>query len=190
MRWNMEHSSKSRKLKIDKTELDSAIENSSSEATYFLDKETGKILLVTDETSRMLEEIYDEEPDEESEEESEEDEFDLENYLKHSDLPDWQKDELRDADRVDNDFGDRYIEIPKIESGTAFEYMEEFTQAVQNQRLKDRLSDVLGMNKPFRRFKDTLADYPEEEKRWFSFEESRRREHIKEWLEDENIELI
>jgi hypothetical protein len=175
-----------RKLKINMPELENAIEFSSSETSCYLDRETGKTIEVTEETRRELEKIYEEEP----EEDSGEDEFDLEAYLKHSDIPDWHKDELMDADRVENDFGDRFIEIPKIESSQAFEYMEEFIQTVRNRRLSDRLSDVLGMNKPFRRFKDVLADYPEEEKRWFKYEEDRKREYIKEWLKDEDIELI
>jgi len=75
-----------RKLKVDIDELISAMDDSSYEHNYYLDVETGQILLVTDEIRSQLEEIYEAAPDEESGEE-----FDLESSLERLDLPDWQK---------------------------------------------------------------------------------------------------
>jgi hypothetical protein len=45
-------------------------------------------------------------------------------------------------------------------------------------------------SRPFRRFKDTLLDYPQERERWFEFEAQQGRRRALEWLEDEEIEPI
>jgi len=174
-----------RKLKIDIEELISAMDDASYEHSYYLDLETGRILLVTDETRSQLEEIYEAAPNEESGEE-----FDLESSLERLDLPDWQKDALREADEVEEGFGDRYISIPQVDSNEAYSDMEEFIVTVTNERLQARLWQAIDGRRPFRRFKDVLADYPNEREQWFRFEDDRIRQRVLEWLEDEGIELI
>ncbi len=174
-----------RKLKIDIDELISAMDDASYGHDYYLDVETGRILLVTDETRSQLEEIYEAAPDEESD-----GDFDLESSLEQLDLPDWQKDALREADEVEGGFGDRYISIPQVGSDEAYGDMEEFISTVKNERLKARLWQAIDGGRPFRRFKDVLADYPRERERWFGFEDDRITERVIEWLEDEGIELI
>lgn len=181
-----------RKLNIDISELIFAMDDASYEHSYYLDVETGKTILVTSETRSQLEEITGEAPDDESDEsdESDEEEFDLESALKQLDLPDWQKDALRDANAVEEGFGDRYIEIPKSDSDVAFENMEDFTDEVQNPKVQNQLSKALRMNHPFRHFKDVLVNHPDEQEQWFKFEEGRQREKIVEWLNDEGIEPV
>jgi 3-polyprenyl-4-hydroxybenzoate decarboxylase len=65
-----------RRLKIDLAELAYAFENSDWETDYFLDLETGKIIMVKESTFRDLENIMDE-----HEETEEEDEIDLPDVL-------------------------------------------------------------------------------------------------------------
>jgi len=174
-----------RKLKVDIDELISAMDDASYEHSYYLDLETGRILLVTDETRSQLKEIYEAAPDEESGEE-----FDLESSLDRLDLPDWQKDALREADEVEEGYGDRYISIPQVDSAEAYDDMEEFISTVTDERLQARLWQAIDGRRPFRRFKDVLADYPNEREQWFRFEDDRIRQRVLEWLEDEGIELI
>jgi len=142
-----------RKLKIDIDELISAMDDASYEHSYYLDVKTGRILLVTDETRSQLEEIYEAAPDEESGEE-----FDLESSLEQLDLPDWQKVALREADEVEEGFGDRYISIPQVDSNEAYGDMEEFISTVTNKRLQARLWQAIDGRRPFRRFKEVLAE--------------------------------
>lgn len=49
---------------VDLAELQAALENSFTEHRYFLDLESGTVVLVTDETSRELEDVYVELPEE------------------------------------------------------------------------------------------------------------------------------
>lgn len=172
-----------RKLKIDMNELELAFDNPSFELSYYLDLETGEVLLVTDETRRMLERIYEELPEETNEESGE-----FEAIVSQRDLPDWIKEALVTADMVESGFGDRFIAIPRTESGTGYGDMEDFIDTVRNQGLQRRLAGAIRGRGAFRRFKDVLRDQPAEEERWFRFRDERARERILEWLEDEGIE--
>jgi hypothetical protein len=184
-RENVKEGKTPRKLKVDIDELISAMDDASYEHNYYLDVKTGRILLVTNETRSQLEEIYEAAPDEQSDEE-----FDLESSLEQLDLPDWQKDALREADEVKEGFGDRYISIPQVDSDEAYGDMEQFIVTVTEERLRARLWQAIDGRHPFRRFKDVLADYPSERERWFDFQDVRIGERVIEWLEDEGIELI
>ncbi|MBI2853996.1 MAG: SWIM zinc finger family protein [Chloroflexi bacterium] len=139
--------------------------------------------MVTDETRQELVTIY-------GENASEQDDVDIEPLLARLGIHDWQKKLLRDADRIERDCGGRYISIPKAGSDEAYRDMEDFISTVENERLQDRLTQAIQQRHPFRRFKDVLEYYPEERERWFSFNNSRIRERVLEWLKDEGIESV
>ncbi|MBI4296290.1 MAG: hypothetical protein HY667_04140 [Chloroflexi bacterium] len=173
-----------RRPKIDLSLLDSVIENSSWEHSYYLDRETGDILMVTDETQLQLEQIYEENTGEED------DDAGIEPILARLEMPDWEKEGLREADQVERDFGARHISIPHADSDEAYSDMVDFIATVQNRRLQDRLTQAIAQHRPFRRFKDILEGDPEERERWFSFSNGRICERTPEWLRDEGIEPI
>ena len=52
-----------RRLKVDLSELEAAFDDTSWERSYYLDLETGKTVMVTDETRQQLERIYEEAPE-------------------------------------------------------------------------------------------------------------------------------
>ena len=104
-------------------------------------------------------------------------------------LPDWLKESVADAYRVE-EFDDRFIEVPRIQSNAAYREMEDFVSTVQDAALSDELQDALDGRRPFRRFKDALGFYPDEEKRWFAFRDARLQMRVLEWLEDNDIELM
>ena len=64
----------------------------------------------------------------------------------------------------------RYRWIDPIESRDGFTLMEDFIETVADSKVRERLDDALGKSKPFRRFKDTLEDYPAVREAWFRFE--------------------
>ncbi|HAZ31758.1 MAG TPA: hypothetical protein DCY61_03515 [Dehalococcoidia bacterium] len=175
-----------RRLKVNLSELEEAFEDTSWERSYYLDLETGETVMVTEEIRQQLEQIYEEAPPEEIAGE----EVDITPILNRLSLPEWEKDALREANQIEQSFGVRYISVPHAQSSDAYGDMEEFITAVRNQRLQDRLWQAISGQRPFRRFKDVLADNPIERERWFSFNESRLRERVLEWLEEEGIEPI
>ena len=172
-----------KKVTIDWGELELAFDNSSWEMDYYLDTETGRTFMVMDESRRYLEEIYEEYFDPDNSEA-----VDLEAALAESDLPDWQKEAVREADLVERYYGSRIIGIPRAESWEAYDEMQDFIATVQDDRLYNQLINATQGRGAFGRFRDILARHPAEEQRWYNFQQDRLRRRILEWLETEGIE--
>ena len=100
-----------------------------------------------------------------------------------ADDPEHSEDEL-DARLAEG----RLLPIDPLPSSVEYGWMEEFAAAVGNPALCWQLDGALGGSRPFRRFKDVLADHPAERERWFAFHSERVREAAKEWLEENGIE--
>ncbi|MBE0425366.1 MAG: hypothetical protein IBX72_01805 [Nitrospirae bacterium] len=98
------------------------------------------------------------------------------------DLPDWEKDLIETAENIINDERGRYVDIPRKPSYEAYNLMVEFASSVTNKDLREKLEIALYGKGAFRRFKNVISDYPEEEKRWFAFKDKRLRQEVIEWL--------
>lgn len=171
------------KLKIDLSELEAAFDDHSGLITYYLDKETGDIVFVTDDTYRELKEIY------ESYRDAQTYSVDWETAFLEENVADWHQEELLDAHRVDQSLGSRFVEIPALPSHEGFSDMEEFIDTVRDLRLQQRLERSLRERHPFRNFKMALDYYPAERQRWFKFKNERMRARTVDWLASEGIEL-
>jgi Uncharacterised protein family (UPF0158) len=172
-----------RKLKLDLSELIYAFEAGSLESKYYLDLETGEVVLIADETRMELNAIYERLGDAEDA-----DGALFAEALHGSGLPDWQVDLVREADLVERGFGARFIEVPHDDSHEGYRDMEAFIETVSDDQLQARLSDAIDGRGAFRRFKDVLLRYPQERDHWFAFKETRVRQRALEWLESEEIE--
>jgi Uncharacterised protein family (UPF0158) len=82
---------------------------------------------------------------------------------------------------------DRWMRIEAIESSTAFCIMEDFIDQCDDARLAHALGQALQQRKPFRRFKDTLADHPAQRQAWFAFERQAMEAIARRWCEDHGI---
>jgi hypothetical protein len=120
------------KLVIDWMELSAAFESGFAEMHYYLDLETGEVLMVTDEIRWYLEE-----PDEE--------------------LHGWQQEMVQTARQIEQGYGSRYVQIPQQDSHESYRDMEWFIDTVQDQRLQERLWRAIQGQGAFRYFKDVLA---------------------------------
>ena len=174
-----------KKLQVDLGELAMAFEDATGEWSYYLDLETGQVIWISQETRSELESIYEESSDPDSEESA-----DLAQMLQDSDMADWQKEALLEADRVDRFYGSRYIAVPEADSYESYRDMERFILTVQDGHLQDRLWQAIQGRGAFRRFKDVLAGYYREEKQWYAFQDDRTKECVLEWLESKGIEPI
>jgi hypothetical protein len=172
-----------RRLHVDLAELEVAFESGSGLENYYLDTETGEVVMVTDEEHSELEKLYEHVYDETGEEHVPFDEV-----LAHSNLPDWQKDAVADAHRVRSGFGDRFIRVEPEDSHEGYRDMEAFIETVGDQRMQNRLRKAIDGRGAFRRFKEVLLDQPPERERWFAFKSARLRERIVDWLRSEDIE--
>lgn len=95
-----------------------------------------------------------------------------------------------DLDRPDEDDPDQRTDARRIEpipSRVAYGDMEGFIAGVQNRRAADLLERAIGGRGAFRRFKDTLFEFPDLRQEWFEFSDRRMRRRALEFLVDEDL---
>ena len=170
-----------RRLKVDLTSLEMAFESSDNESPFYLDLENAEVHQAADEAQGDFERLT---------EEAEEAGIEIEEALAMSDLQDWGKEVVSQILRIERGLGTTVIEIPPEDSREGYRDMEAFIEALGDSSLKLRLSDALAGGRPFCRFKDIIAFYPNDEKRWYAFREERLYQRVLDWLEEEGIELI
>ncbi len=158
---------------------DAFISGSGYEHEWWLDKQTGRVILINDEARRYADGSSD-----------------------VAKAPKWMGEMIEDAKSIMRAFGElpdegddapvewgRFVRIPGDDSHGAFEDMEEFIGTVKSDRVYDALARALRGSRPFRRFKDALGDYPRVEEQWYAFRDQRLRERIKEWAREEGVEI-
>jgi hypothetical protein len=174
-----------RKLNVDLEELELALQMDSYEMRHYLDLETGEIIPIMEDVASELETIYDEIYDEEGNRT-----VTLEAYLEDWDGPDWQKEMLLDADRIEQEYPTRYIRIEKDDPYADYNDMERFIETVDDPQLRERLWRAIKGRGAFRYFKDVLYEHPDVRQDWFEFRNARRRQRVEDWLEARDIESI
>jgi hypothetical protein len=170
-----------RQLIIDMSELELAFEGGYEMIAYYLDLETGEVITVSEEVRGILETIYESYYDEQTQI------VDWESAFENERVPDWQRDLVQDADRVEAGFGGTIIAIPSESSSEGYSDMEVFIDTVRNPRLRERLEQAISGRGAFRYFKDVLLDYPTERERWFQLKHALIQQRISEWLEEHGI---
>src|SRR4051812_39145187 len=96
-----------RRLRIDTSLLEEAFENSDPESTYYLDLETGEVFVATGDMSSAVAELT---------ELAGEEGIELVQAVVDSDLPEWMKEPVLVATRMEQKLGVSTIAIPEDES--------------------------------------------------------------------------
>lgn len=155
-----------KKLKVDAEDIAMIMENQDRFGNqYYLDTETGETVVIPEELMSALEEGESCEG-----------------------LPAWELELLPQAKEI-FEGNERYEEIPTRPSHEAYDIIVNFVSDVKDGRMRSRLESALHGRGVFRRFKDTLKEYPEIEKEWFKFKDEKDKGMVKEWLESIGIEL-
>ena len=92
-----------------------------------------------------------------------------------------------DEDQPDLENGDHWLAVDPISSSDGYRIMLDFVFKLPQSAYRERLEHALDGPRPFRRFKDALADDPQQCEAWFAFHESRILTYGEEWLESEGI---
>ena len=79
-------------------------------------------------------------------------------------------------------------QIRSTQSHEGYRDMADFVAGVQNRRASDLLDRAIAGRGAFRRFKNTLFEFPELRDQWFRFRDARSRRRALQWLAD--MELI
>ncbi len=153
-----------RKLQVEWDALLFALEDSSRDYNeYYLNMETGEVAVLPLEFLDGAED-----PDE--------------------DAPAWMRETAALAKEVEEGEEGRWVNIPFIPSGEAYEHMERFVETVADAHHRDLLEVALDGRGAFRRFRDVLGRSPEEQKRWHEFRERLAQEWALGWLESIGVD--
>jgi hypothetical protein len=82
----------------------------------------------------------------------------------------------------DFDDGDHWLYVGPEGPGEGYRDMEDFIFAVSDRGRADQLTIAIAGRGAYRRFKDTIASWSDEEDRWYRFSDERRRGRAREWL--------
>ena len=82
----------------------------------------------------------------------------------------------------DFDDSDRWLYVGPEGSGEWYRDMEDFIAGISDPGRADQLLIAIDGRGAFRRFKDTIARWPDELERWYRFSDERCRGRAREWL--------
>ena len=169
-----------RRLKIKLIDLEGAFEMNSPEMHHYLDTETGEVLMVTDEFSQELEQLWEEAGPKDK----------LEDLLRKSKLPDLQKQALAEAQRVEEHYGTRVVSVPEPDAHRDSGDVDAFIATIAEPALRAELHRAFRGRGAFRRFREVLRDNFRERERWFTFKRERLRQHMADWLASLDLEPL
>lgn len=171
-----------KKLPIDFDELQKATEDTEREAfDYFLDRETGEIIILSTEIIEKMEEMLAASYDDDIAD------FDDVEQEEIPDVPDWMEDEMELAMDVFMFEQERYQRVPERRPADAFAAMKAFAETLDNRHVGEMLLQSLGGQGCFRKFKDVIAPFPRERKLWYGFNAKAAKREIQEWLASAGI---
>jgi len=85
------------------------------------------------------------------------------------------------------DGGERWLHFDSLGSRPGYEDMIDFLATVDDEALAGRLERALGGRGAFRRFKDALAEAPDQLERFFRFTDDRRRGRARRWMAESGL---
>jgi hypothetical protein len=138
------------------------------EYDYYLDTTTGRVMRISTEVWNALEE----------------------GRTIAGSLQGWQQEELREARDVFGDSQGRYVLIPERPTWEGDDLMADFLDSVTDEELRKKLRTALDGRDASRRFRDVLAHYPEERRRWAAVRQENEQEYATQWLAGEDIEPV
>jgi hypothetical protein len=88
-----------------------------------------------------------------------------------------------EVDDVDEYLADFNVQrIDPMDSHESFRVMDDFANSLPLGTPRSKLREALSGNKPFRRFKDALYQFPQLRDQWHHFEEMKQREYLTDLL--------
>ena len=150
------------RVKLD--DIIEGLEFQSDESSWFLNKKTGEVILMTDYVMQA----------------AEDDEF-------LDDMEDWERDLVAIAGEILEESG-QYIPLPTKFDIDDYSIMEKFCMSLDNQKISDILCDLISGSGAFQRFKNAIYRY-EIEDEWHSYRSDALKEIAIEWCRENNIEI-
>jgi len=139
-----------------------ALDSATEELTYYLDKRTGEIILLTSEDIQA----------------AEDDEL-------ISEYSDWQRDSILKAREVLGE-SEQFIPLPDQFEIHEYKIMEDFCRDFEDQQVGNELLRLIKGSGAFRRFKNAINEMGVD-KAWYAFKQRELEKIAIEWLEENEI---
>ena len=150
------------RVKLD--DIIEGLEFQSDESSSFLDKTTGKVILISDYEMRAAE---DDDPVE--------------------DFPDWEQELVAIAKEIIDETGN-YIALPTKFDMDEYSIMEKFCLSLNDSEMSDTLYGLIKGSGAFRRFKDAVQDYGIADD-WYKYRNDALKEIAIDWCRENGIEF-
>jgi hypothetical protein len=150
-------------VQVKLSEIVSGIESQSEEQSTYLDKRTGKVVLITDEEFRAAE-AGDR----------------LEEY------PDWQHGSIKLAKEVLEDAEGTFLELPLKFDIHEYAIMERFCLSIEDKEISEKLHQAIKGSGAFRRFRNGIRQFGVAEL-WHQYRERAFRQIAIDWCEENGI---
>ena len=151
-------------LRVKLDDIIEGLECQSEESHSYLDKRTGKVILISDE------ELCTAENDEPIE-----------------DFPDWQHDQFKIAKEILAETGD-YIELPSQFDIHKYSIMERFCLSIDDSEISDTLYSLIKGSGAFQRFKNAIHKFDISDD-WYKYRDNALKEIAIEWCQENGIEF-
>ena len=139
-----------------------ALDNATEEHSYYLDKRTGEIILLTSEELKA----------------AEDDEL-------ISEYPDWQRESILKAREVLSD-SEHLSQVPDQFDIHEYQIMEYFCRGFEDKQIGQELLRLIKGSGAFRRFKNAINEM-DVDKAWYQFKQRALEKIAIEWLEENEI---
>ena len=151
-------------LPVKLNEVIEALEAAAEECAHYLDRNTGEIVIITNEEMQA----------------AEEDEL-------ISEYPEWQREAILKAREILN--SENFIELPDQFDIHEYKIMEDFCLAFKDRLVAEDLRRLIKGSGAFRRFKDAIYSMGAD-KAWYQFRRTEIEKIAIQWLEDQQISYI
>jgi len=151
-------------IRLKLNDIIEGLEFQSDESSSFLDKTTGKVVLISDYEISAAE---DGDPIE--------------------DFPDWEQDLVRIAKEIVDETGN-YIDLPTKFDINEYSIMEKFCLSLNDSEMSDNLYSSIKGSGAFRRFKDAINEYDIADD-WYKYRNDVLKEIAIEWCQAKGIEF-
>jgi len=150
------------KMRVKLDDVVEALDSATEELTYYLDKRTAEIVLITDEDIQA----------------AEDDEL-------ISEYSDWQRDSILKAREVLGE-SEQFIPLPDQFEIHEYKIMEDFCRDFEDQQVGKELLRLVKGSGAFRRFKNAINEMGVN-KAWYAFKQRELEKIAIEWLEENEI---
>lgn len=141
-----------------------ALDRASDEIHAFLDKQTGEVVVLSDEELRAAEDGDD-----------------------PADCPEWQQGDIEQAQAVQADETGRFVSLPDRFEINEWDMMRDFAVSLDNEGQAETLLNAISGRGAFRHFRDRIHELGLADA-WYEFREEQYRQVALDWCEANGID--